>query len=139
MTKTREQLLAELVTFSRNPDDIANELRSFGWESDRVLLVISREHVRSVLNRYLSGELTGEQVLIWAECLEAGEDVGHETAFEKQVDDTIFMLANPDINAGPLTPDLARAYIEYLEGSGDKLDAIVRRRGRGVRRPRGAK
>ena len=155
MTKTRTELLTELINYSRNPDDVVNELRQFGWDSDQVLCIIRVENIKSVLNQFLARQLNADQVFIWAECLDylelkfailshrhdnhiafsipGDEDrligfVG-KIGFEEQVREAIFILANPDINGGPLSPELARGLNEYLDGK-DNLISIIKKQSR---------
>lgn len=105
--KTRAELLESLVRFEDLPEPILSALEEFGWESDKHYFIIARSHVLSILDRYLSNELTAQQVEAWANNLESREDVGFENAFEEILWDAIFKLANPTITQN-ITRDFAK-------------------------------
>jgi hypothetical protein len=81
----------------------SKDLRKFGWDSNQELFILSSTHIDAILERYLNGELTAEEVTRWAECFEARDDVGFECANLQEV---VFRLANTEIN-DPITLNLA--------------------------------
>ncbi len=81
-------------------------LRAYGWDSDEELVLLSAADARRILERYLTGELSAQQVEYWAELLEMRDDVGFEERQSAELRRLISVLANPEINE-PLTPALA--------------------------------
>jgi len=95
----RAELLDKLAQFRDPPDPLRAELRTFDFDwIGPALLVLTASHFRSVMDRYLAGELTAQQVEEWAECLESRDDVGFDPTVTQVLRDLQFRLANPDIS-----------------------------------------
>jgi len=88
-------------------------LSRFDWDSDDELVILVSGDALRVLNGYLSGTLSREEVEQWADALEVRDDVGREPEFEEELGELLFQLATPDV-AGELVPDLAKEWIEKL-------------------------
>lgn len=110
---SREQLLRLLIAGSAPSRDVARRLAAFGWDSDRELVVLTRDDAVSLLERYLRGELDAASVEEWAEVIEGRDDVGYQAGSEDLLATLVFELANPDIS-GPLTPGVATDLAERL-------------------------
>ena len=91
-------------------EPIRAELSQYPWDADEPLILLSREHVGSILARYLASELTEADLQQWAESLEMRDDVGFENADSRLLGNIVFVLANPEVN-GALTPSVARQLI----------------------------
>ena len=100
--KSRSELLEELAIFKTPRDTVLKELKIYGWDSENSHFTLTNGHVLSILDRFLSSELTAIQLEEWAECFEAREDIKYEN---KELSEVIFQLANPAINY-PITIDL---------------------------------
>ena len=111
----RASLLQRLVRYELPIEDTIAMLQAYGWDSDAELVVLTAAGALRILERYLSGELSAEQVEYWAELLEMRDDVGLEVRQEAELRRLIFVLANPEINE-PLTPALAIRLRRALEG-----------------------
>ena len=97
----RSELLAKLARYDGPSAEVLDELRSMGWDwAGEPLLVLTKEHFLGVMDRYLAGSLSAEQLEEWAESLEQREDVGFLPEAEDVLDETLFCLANPSINFG---------------------------------------
>ncbi len=104
----RAEILQELVRFNSPTQLLKRELASFGWDWDgEPLLIITKEDVLRVMDRFLSGEISAEQLQEWAENLELREDVEFHERERELVDPIFFRIATPEINE-PLTPDSVR-------------------------------
>jgi hypothetical protein len=108
---------AELVThLVRNgplsPADL-ERLRSFGWDSDAILVVMTTADARAVLGRHVSGELSVDELVEWANQIEAREDLGFEVGHENALDNLIYELANPTLHTDPTTA-AARRWLTTL-------------------------
>jgi hypothetical protein len=111
----RARLLLQLAEFSAEPRDILAKLSKYPWDppSTGPLLLLTREHFRSALNRYLRGEITAEQLEDWAGSLECREDIGFDSRWEAVLMDLEYRLASPEINEA-ITPKLAAAMLTEL-------------------------
>lgn len=103
---TRIEVLQQLLEFTRDPADCARDLATFPWDSPP-LVVLERRHVHRVLERFLSSDLSAEQVQSWADAIELRDDIDFERGKEELLGETVTLLATPEINE-PLTPELAR-------------------------------
>ena len=104
----RAEILQELVRFEKPTDPLMRELRALGrdWDGEP-LLVLKKEHLLQIIDRFLAREISGEQLQEWAENLEVREDVGFDQKEEELLDSVFFRIATPEIN-DPLTPDVVR-------------------------------
>jgi hypothetical protein len=109
----RASLLRKVLSFEQPLGDTLALLQAYGWDSDEELVVLTRQDASTILERYLAGSLTGEDVEYWAEILELRDDVGFEGAHSDDLKHLIFWLANPDINEA-LTPTLAIRMLRVL-------------------------
>ena len=84
------------------------ELRALGWDwAGEPLLVLKKEHLLRVMDRYLAREISAEQLQEWAENLEGREDVVFDQKEEESLDSVFFRIATPEIN-DPLTSEIVR-------------------------------
>ena len=109
----RAQLLANLLNVSRPVGELVRELQAYGWDSDEELAVLTPSHIRSVLERYVDGQLSADSVAAWAEAIEGRDDVGVDDASSEKLNHIIFELANQNINR-KLSPLLAQKFIQEL-------------------------
>lgn len=97
----RAELVTRLVRSGPLPPADLQRLHSFGWDSDKTLVVLTTGDARAVLGRYVSGDLSVDDLVEWANQIEAREDIGFETGHEQALDNLIFELANPTLHADP--------------------------------------
>jgi len=96
-----------LVAYELPIEPVLADLRSFGWDASEPLVLLTREDIVRVLDRYLAGELTAEQVTDWADRVECREDIGFSGGDEDVLADAVFRLANPSLR-DELTPELGQ-------------------------------
>jgi hypothetical protein len=97
----RSELLDKLARYEGPSAPVLEELRSMGWDwSGEPLLVLTKEHFLSVMDRYLADAISAEELEDWAESLEQREDVAFSLEAEGALDELLFCLANPSINLG---------------------------------------
>ena len=113
MPRSRTELLRRLAEYTLPIEPVLAELREYGWDAEAPFFTITRQHLRSVLSRYLDGELTSEQVTDWADLVECREDLGYEQGFEDALQRAVFELANPNL-AQPVTSEVAHALQKRL-------------------------
>lgn len=109
----RIRLLTSLLQGDVEPDEIAAGLARLGWDSDRALVTLRREHASSILERYLEGRVAPEWVFDWANAIENRDDVGFDAHGPQLLQDLVFEMANPSLTT-PLTPSRARWWLERL-------------------------
>jgi hypothetical protein len=102
-----------LVGYRLPIEPVIAELQEFGWDAEKPLFTITRQHVMGILSRYLDRQLTAEQVTHWAELVECRDDLGYEHGFEDQLKRTVFELANPHLTV-TVTPEVAYALQDRL-------------------------
>jgi hypothetical protein len=110
---SRVGLLRALLALERPTPEITAELRAYGWDSDIELVRLRREHVRSVIERYLRGEIDSDTVEEWAESIEGREDIGYEAGWESELGSVLHQLANP-LLSGQLSTSVGRSLLERL-------------------------
>ena len=108
--KERSQLLQSLLKLDRPLDQILLPLNQLGWDSDEELATLHPQHLISILNRYLNGELSPVAVENWANAIECREDLDWES---EAISSLIHELANPLLTR-PLSEDTAREWLEQL-------------------------
>lgn len=91
-------------------------LASFGWDIEVPLVSLSTDAVAQVFERYLSGQLTSEQLTDWADLIECREDIFLPTE-PVNLSEWIFRLGNPNLH-GPVTPSLVAEMRDALRPEG---------------------
>ncbi len=109
----RETLLTSLLSLDRNLTYIVRELNRMGWDSEEETVILDRQHIVSILDRYLNRQLSTCEVEAWANAIECREDIGYETGFETEIEEAIQELANPVLTHF-LCDRLARQWIQQL-------------------------
>jgi hypothetical protein len=107
----RVEILQRLINFSIPLASISKELSQLPWDYDDSLVTLEHEHVTKVLKRFLANELTAQDVENWSNLIESREDLAYEPTCQAQLEESIFKLANPELE-GELTTDVAREIIE---------------------------
>jgi len=110
---TREILLKQMLAYDdpRKLPELRRELGNYGWDSEEELVSLTREHIISVLQRYLNGQLTEKEVEEWADALDMRDDI--RFGLDEDDDTVLFVseLANP---ISPITPSLAQKLINEM-------------------------
>jgi len=106
----RSELLRHLVAFDLPLESTLLELQAFSWDVEIPLLELQTDSIRSVLKRYLAGEINADQVEKWADAIECRDDID-TNAFQT----ILCTLSNP-IVFGDLTKSSAEALLHQIEG-----------------------
>lgn len=109
----RQETLDALLAYQQPVEQLVLALRSFPWDSEEALALLTREHVASVLMRYLQHELTEAQLEAWADAIEGREDIDFEAGHEELLAETIHQLANPVLTL-PLNSETADSLLLTL-------------------------
>ena len=115
MLGDRIQTLRALIAYGLPIEPVLADLQSFGWDAPESLVTLNREDIIRILDRYLTGELTAEQVTDWANLLECREDIGFPEGDEDLLSETIFRLANPYLT-DEVTLELGQSIRRELAG-----------------------
>lgn len=96
--KNRKEILQSLINLSGCLDSVNSELTSLPWDSTEELVILHAHEIISILDRYISGEITADTVSAWANLIECREDIEYEDGFSEIIKDTIFELANTELS-----------------------------------------
>jgi hypothetical protein len=116
MRRDRAQLLRALIDYELPIEPVLADLRSFGWDAPNPLVVLNREDIVRILDRYLAGELGAAEVTDWAELVECRDDIASPGDDEDVLSDAVFRLANPNLT-DDVTPELAQIIRRELVGT----------------------
>lgn len=114
MSKTRKAILNDLVHFDGKLSDIMKELRLYPFDSADSMITLDKIDVLNVLEKYIEGIFTSQDIYDWAEMIEGREDIGYEAGYEDGLKGFIFELANHEIN-NELNINKAKELIEKLK------------------------
>ena len=103
--KSRKQALESLVLLNVPVEEAVAALQAYPWDCEQELVVLTPTHMLSVFNRFLSGELSPEDLHRWAESLESRDDLGLQAADQEVLQSMLFCLTTPEINE-PISPEL---------------------------------
>jgi len=93
----RYVVLQALAEFSKTTSELQGFLESLEWDFDGPPLVMNRGHFRSVLERYLKGGLSSQEVEDWANLVEGREDITFEPDDAELLREVVYELANPEL------------------------------------------
>jgi hypothetical protein len=96
--KSRFELIREIAQFRKDIRKAKAEIQKYPWDCDEELYVLKRSDVLKVFERYLSGEISEDELIGWASFLECRDDLGYEKGWEDILDKVIFWIGNPEIN-----------------------------------------
>lgn len=96
--KTRIAVLNALIGFKYPIEALKKDLSNFPWDSDKELVEVKLSDITGVLQRYIDDNLGKEELIEWANAIEARDDIGFEKAYYDVLREVIDVLANPDLN-----------------------------------------
>jgi len=109
----RLALVRDLLEASRPLPELARDLARLPWDFEGVGLRLEAAYIRSILQRYLAGELRAGQVEEWANLVECRDDVVFEGASSGTLR-VLHELANPLVTRS-LTAAGARSLLLLLD------------------------
>ncbi len=113
----RYRALRDLISARQPIEQTIGHLRTFPWDSERVLVVLYRTDASRVLRRYLQAEMSAEQCVAWADAIEVRDDISFDPDQVKLLKRFIFEVANPELE-GLLSLEAARGWLRLLEDPG---------------------
>ena len=112
----RKDFLIELIEYRHPMNEILNYINTFPTEeSDDYVVLLTRAHLISVLNRFLNGDLSAQQVEEWADHIGFINEIGEEEGYFEKIRQTLISLAIMPIDGIWLTQKQAREFIEKLQ------------------------
>lgn len=78
-------------------EPVLAELSRHGWDVEQPLVTLTDVDVLNVLDRYLVGALSSDQVTDWADLVECREDIAYPEEEAEGLSAAIFRLANPNL------------------------------------------
>lgn len=115
----RTNVLLELLSLKRPIDAIQNDLRNFKWDTKSEHVVLTRQHLYNVLNRYCVNDLSENDIRKWADLVEVREDICFEPEFEEIIRELLFQLSTPELE-GKFTKANAKYWLDRLLSSDER-------------------
>ncbi|MER8761483.1 MULTISPECIES: hypothetical protein [unclassified Mesorhizobium] len=97
------------------PSLFTDMLREFEWDYDGLPYILTRDDVSDILERYIDGKLSSEELEAWADAIELREDIQYEEKNEDWINDVIFTLASTVLN-GPITLEKVKELLKISGG-----------------------
>ena len=76
-------------------------------------IVVSRRTLRAALRRFVENEIDVGDLVVWANLIEAHDQVQYEPGFQKLIADVVFCIASPEINE-PLNAEMCHRLMDGL-------------------------
>jgi hypothetical protein len=106
--------LRSLLELKGSPSVLAARVQAHPWDSDIDLVHLLPSHLRVALEGYVSGNLSAEEIELWANALECREDIGFPAPHEQPYRAILHALANPLLTT-PLSQASAQQWLSQLE------------------------
>lgn len=90
--RDRREVLLDLINNRVDTQSLISELSNYSWDCEEPLLIIKNEHISYILNKFLVGNLSSEELENWANAIECREDIAFEN---DSLEDVINRIANP--------------------------------------------
>lgn len=94
MDRRRAEAVHSLVWLDRPLAEVLAALSSYGGDSEDAV-TFDGAPILSVLDRFVSGDLTASQVEEWANAIEMRDDIEFVEGMRDALIETVFVLANP--------------------------------------------
>ena len=95
---TRKELVGHAIRFDMPMDRLQEEFRPIEWDCEAPLGVLRASDVLAIVDRYLEGQLSAQEIYDWANLLECREDIDFLPEDRGVAQEMIFWLANPEIH-----------------------------------------
>jgi len=92
----RLEILKALVEFSEPVQVIKQKLSALPWDAEDTLIV-TRSAVSGVIKRYVSGEISESELILWADAIEVRDDLDYEHGYDEMLKKFFIETANPDL------------------------------------------
>ena len=96
--RDRTTLVIELIKTPHIAADLTQELAAYGWFCESHLAVVSKQDVLAVLKQFENGRLNAQEIKSWANSIGGRTDIGYEFGENGVVEESLYWLANPEVN-----------------------------------------
>ncbi len=113
----RKRLLENLIYIKGSVQESIKVLDGYDTGHDgEELVVLAKEDIKEILNRYLMDKITAEDIFLWADAIELRGDIcfGTEDDESGVVFDIISYIATPELE-GEISKDKAEEFIQRIE------------------------
>lgn len=93
----RQQKLQSIVNFSRKRSVLSEFLQEIGWDYEGEILTVYRVDIAGVVEKFLSRDISEDDLIWWANAIELREDLEFESTSASEIRTIIHQLANPDL------------------------------------------
>ena len=111
--KKRTSLIERLLKANDDFPLLAKELSRYEWDFGGIPVLLEKEHVEDILERYVEGKIDADFLHEWAEFIELRDDIDYPEEDEAVLLEIVHALATPHVE-GELTSARAKAWIEKL-------------------------
>lgn len=112
--RDRTSLVLELIGNPKTVSAITQELAIYGWYCENCLAVVTKLDVLAVLKQFEQGMLSAVEIEAWANSLGGRPDIGFEFGADGVVEESLYWLANPEIN-WPIDASLCHRIVALYE------------------------
>lgn len=106
VSRDRTSALRALLAYELPVEPVLAELAQYGWDAAQPFVTLTLVDVVRILDRYLGGALSSEQVTDWADLVECRDDIAYPETDHEVLSAAIFRLANPSLE-GDVTIEVA--------------------------------
>jgi hypothetical protein len=120
--RDRTSLVLELIHQPKMAPELTQELSAYGWYCEEDLAVVTKLDVLDVLKQFEKGLLSAEEVKVWANSLGGRTDLSYEFGADGVVEESLYWLANPELN-WPIDAYLCHRIVALYERRSSKRNA----------------
>lgn len=108
----RTESLSQIISFGPHREEAFDSLFEHSMDSESELVIASQELLLDVLQKYIAGTISTDDLEEWAMFVECREDIDHSA-----IEDYVYALANPDL-MGDIDKEKIVKMAELLNGIG---------------------
>jgi hypothetical protein len=112
----RQELVEALVEWRGEVKSLAATLAEFDFDCETPLATLRLSNIADTLKRFIGGNVSANDVEIWAEAVEGRDDIDYAKDQEELISESLFALSTPSAN-GPLTKFSAQEMLGRLADS----------------------
>ena len=110
----RLAVVSDLLELAKPLDEIAKQIAAMDWDYEGTGVGLQRQHLRTMLHRFLENLITSVDIEAWANLIEGREDVYFCGDGEERIEEVLHELANPLLTQ-PLDRNRARELLVCLD------------------------
>jgi hypothetical protein len=95
--RNRIDILKDILQLKGDLTILQKEISGYPWDCEIPLITVTKTDIVNILNKCANDEISLGELTNWANIIECRDDLDFEN---EKIQDLIFELANPEINAG---------------------------------------